>query len=76
MFPATREFNLRGFENLKHQRDEPQARGLALYTRVVDYLRIAELRPLLSVFFFLSLTILISFSKFHAQTGAGRVLFF
>jgi len=39
----------------QHQRDETQARGLAMYTRVVDYLRIAELRPLLTVFFFLSL---------------------
>ncbi len=39
----------------QHQRDESYPRGLAMYTRVVDYLRIAELRPLLSVFFFLSL---------------------
>lgn len=39
----------------QHQRDEKRARGLRIYTRVVDYLRIAELRPLLVVFFFLSL---------------------
>src|SRR5262245_5909052 len=38
-----------------HQSDEPRPRGLAMYTRVMDYLRIAELRPLLAVFFFLSL---------------------
>lgn len=38
-----------------HKRDESRPRGLAMYTRVVDYLRIAELRPLLAVFFFLSL---------------------
>jgi len=39
----------------QHQRDEARARGLAMYTRVADYLRIVELRPLLAVFFFLSL---------------------
>jgi DHA1 family tetracycline resistance protein-like MFS transporter len=39
----------------QHQRDEARPRGLAMYTRVVDYLRIVELRPLLAVFFFLSL---------------------
>jgi MFS transporter, DHA1 family, tetracycline resistance protein len=39
----------------RHQRDEARLRGLAMYTRVVDYLRIVELRPLLAVFFFLSL---------------------
>jgi DHA1 family tetracycline resistance protein-like MFS transporter len=39
----------------QHQRDEARLRGLAMYTRVIDYLRIAELRPLLAVFFFLSL---------------------
>jgi DHA1 family tetracycline resistance protein-like MFS transporter len=39
----------------QHQRDEARLRGLAMYTRVVDYLRIVELRPLLAVFFFLSL---------------------
>jgi MFS transporter, DHA1 family, tetracycline resistance protein len=38
-----------------HQTDESRPRGLAMYTRVMDYLRIAELRPLLAVFFFLSL---------------------
>jgi MFS transporter, DHA1 family, tetracycline resistance protein len=39
----------------QHQRDESGPRGLAMYTRVLDYLRIVELRPLLAVFFFLSL---------------------
>jgi MFS transporter, DHA1 family, tetracycline resistance protein len=39
----------------RHQRDEARLRGLEMYTRVVDYLRIVELRPLLAVFFFLSL---------------------
>jgi MFS family permease len=39
----------------QHQRDETRTRGLAMYTRVADYLRIADLRPLLAVFFFLSL---------------------
>jgi DHA1 family tetracycline resistance protein-like MFS transporter len=39
----------------QHQRDEARLRGLAMYTRIVDYLRIVELRPLLAVFFFLSL---------------------
>jgi len=39
----------------QHQRDESRPRGLAMYTRVMDYLRIVELRPLLAVFFFLSL---------------------
>jgi len=39
----------------QHQSDEARPRGLSMYTRVMDYLRIAELRPLLAVFFFLSL---------------------
>jgi DHA1 family tetracycline resistance protein-like MFS transporter len=39
----------------QHHRDEARLRGLAMYTRVVDYLRIVELRPLLAVFFFMSL---------------------
>jgi len=39
----------------QHQRDELRMRGVEMYTRVVDYLRIAELRPMLTVFFFLSL---------------------
>ncbi len=39
----------------QHQRDETRTRGLAMYTRVLDYLRIPELKPLLAVFFFLSL---------------------
>jgi MFS family permease len=39
----------------QHKSDEPRLRGLAMYTRVVDYLRIVDLRPLLAVFFFMSL---------------------
>jgi MFS family permease len=39
----------------KHHRDEARLRGLAMYTRVLDYLRIVELKPLLAVFFFMSL---------------------
>ncbi|HEX5082470.1 MAG TPA: MFS transporter [Blastocatellia bacterium] len=39
----------------QRQSDEPRLRGLAMYTRVVDYLRIVDLRPLLAVFFFMSL---------------------
>ncbi|MBO0861322.1 MAG: MFS transporter [Chloracidobacterium sp.] len=39
----------------QHHRDEARLRGLAMYTRVVNYLRIVELRPLLAVFFFMAL---------------------
>ena len=39
----------------QHERDESRPRGLEMYTRAVDYLRLPELRPLLSVFFFMSL---------------------
>ncbi|MGE0129892.1 MAG: MFS transporter [Blastocatellales bacterium] len=39
----------------QHERDESRPRGLAMYTRIFDYFRIAELRPLLGVFFFMSL---------------------
>jgi MFS family permease len=39
----------------QHHRDEARLRGLAMYTRVLDYLRIGELKPLLAVFFFMSL---------------------
>src|SRR6266508_3852065 len=39
----------------RHERDESRPRGLAMYTRIMDYLRIVELRPLLAVFFFLAL---------------------
>jgi MFS transporter, DHA1 family, tetracycline resistance protein len=42
-------------ETQRLQHDESRPRGLAMYTRVIDYLRTAELRPLLAVFFFLSL---------------------
>src|SRR5262245_9763698 len=39
----------------QQQRDESRPRGLAMYTRVIEYLQIGELRPLLFVFFFMSL---------------------
>ncbi len=39
----------------QHQSDEQRPRGLAMYTRALDFLSIAELRPLLSIFFFMSL---------------------
>jgi DHA1 family tetracycline resistance protein-like MFS transporter len=53
--------------------DEARVRGLAMYTRVVDYLRIAELRPLLAVFFFMSLpfTIYTTMFALYAQTHLG-----
>ena len=52
----------------QHQRDEARPRGLAMYTRVLDYLRIVELRPLLAVFFFLSLP----FTTLHDDVCALR----
>ena len=39
----------------QHQHDETRPSGLALYTRVFDYLSIPELRRLLMVFFFMTL---------------------
>jgi DHA1 family tetracycline resistance protein-like MFS transporter len=39
----------------QHRSDEPRPRGLAMYTRAAEYLRLPELRPLLLVFFFMSL---------------------
>ncbi len=39
----------------QHERDETRPSGLALYTRVFDYLGIHDLRRLLMVFFFMSL---------------------
>ncbi|MGE0886439.1 MAG: MFS transporter [Blastocatellales bacterium] len=39
----------------QHQRDENRPRGLALYTRVFDYLALPELQRLLLVFLFMSL---------------------
>ena len=38
-----------------HHRDEARLRGMAMYARAAGYLRIVELRPLLAVFFFMSL---------------------
>jgi MFS transporter, DHA1 family, tetracycline resistance protein len=57
----------------QHQTDEPRLRGLAMYTRVMDYLRIAELRPLLAVFFFMSLpfTIYTTMFPLFAQNQLG-----
>ncbi|MDX2033405.1 MAG: MFS transporter [Blastocatellia bacterium] len=53
----------------QHRRDETRPSGLAMYTRAFDYLRIAELRPLLAIFFFMSLpfTIYTSMFPFYAQ---------
>src|SRR5262247_3847469 len=53
LFSITATFRL--LPETRHQRDESRPRGVAMYTRVMDYLRVAELRPLLAVFFFLSL---------------------
>lgn len=39
----------------QHQSDEARPRGLAMYTRALDYLAITDLRPLLFIFFFMSL---------------------
>ncbi len=39
----------------EHHADEERPRGLALYTRVFDYLALPELRRLLLVFFFMAL---------------------
>jgi DHA1 family tetracycline resistance protein-like MFS transporter len=39
----------------EHHRDEERPRGLALYTRVFDYLALSEMRRLLLVFFFMVL---------------------
>ncbi len=48
----------------QHQRDDSRPSGLALYTRVLDYLNIAELRRLLFVFFFMSLPFALYVSMF------------
>lgn len=42
-------------EETQHQNEELRPRGLAMYTRALDFLRMPELRPLLLVFFFMSL---------------------
>ncbi|MDX2042389.1 MAG: MFS transporter [Acidobacteriota bacterium] len=39
----------------QHQTDEARPRGLAMYTRALSYLSEPELRPLLMIFFFMSL---------------------
>ena len=39
----------------QHHSDEARPRGLAMYTRALDYFSVAELRPLLMIFFFMSL---------------------
>jgi MFS family permease len=48
----------------QHQRDESRPSGLALYTRVFDYLGIAPLRRLLFVFFFMTLPFALYVSMF------------
>jgi MFS transporter, DHA1 family, tetracycline resistance protein len=47
-----------------HQRDEARPRGLAIYTRVFEYLRLTGLRGLLGVFFFMSLPFALYVSMF------------
>lgn len=39
----------------QHRNDETRPRGLAMYTRALDYLSEAEIRPLMFIFFFMSL---------------------
>ncbi|MBL8169445.1 MAG: MFS transporter [Acidobacteria bacterium] len=39
----------------QHQRDESRPKGLAMYTRVLEYFSLPELRSLLLIFFFMSL---------------------
>ncbi|MBS1792171.1 MAG: MFS transporter [Acidobacteria bacterium] len=39
----------------QHRSDEVRPSGLAMYTRALDYLSISDLRPLLMIFFFMSL---------------------
>ncbi|MFN0111159.1 MAG: MFS transporter [Blastocatellia bacterium] len=39
----------------QHRNDEARPRGLAMYTRSLEYLSLKELRPLLFIFFFMSL---------------------
>jgi DHA1 family tetracycline resistance protein-like MFS transporter len=48
----------------QHRRDESRPRGLALYTRVLDYLNIVGLRRLLFVFFFMALPFSLYVSMF------------
>lgn len=48
----------------QHQRDESRPHGLAAYTRVFDYLSIAELRGWLWIFFFMSLPFALYVSMF------------
>jgi DHA1 family tetracycline resistance protein-like MFS transporter len=48
----------------QHQRDETRPSGLAIYTRVFEYLEIPELRRLLMVFFFMTMPFAIYVSMF------------
>jgi len=48
----------------QHLRDESRPRGLALYTRALDYLRFADLRRLLLTFFFMSVPFALYVSMF------------
>jgi MFS family permease len=57
----------------QHHREEARVRGIAMYTRVLDYLRIVELKPLLAVFFFMSLpfTLYTTMFPLFAQNQLG-----
>ena len=57
----------------QHRRDESRPRGLAMYTRAFEYVRIPALRPLLAIFFFMSLpfTIYTTMFPFFAQRQLG-----
>jgi DHA1 family tetracycline resistance protein-like MFS transporter len=65
-----------------HQLDESRPRGLAMYTRALDYLRVPELRPLLTVFFFMSLpftiytTMFALFAKKHLGFDINQAGYF
>jgi MFS transporter, DHA1 family, tetracycline resistance protein len=66
----------------QHQRDETRPSGLAIYTRVFDYLEIPELRRLLLVFFFMTLpfaiyvTMFSLFAKQQLQFSAEHAGYF
>jgi MFS family permease len=66
----------------EHQVDEERPRGLTLYTRVLDYLAIPELRRLLMVFFFMALpfalyvTMFALFAELHLHFTARQTSLF
>jgi len=66
----------------QHQSDESRPRGLAMYTRALNYFSVAELRPLLMIFFFMSLpftiytTMFPLFAKKQLQFGVDQAGYF